>query len=429
MAMIKELRGALDTAPFLARLREAYGCGEAAAHGHAQRYRKALEGFAARFGEAYLNAGFFSAPGRTEVGGNHTDHQSGRVLAAAVDLDVVGVAAPNHLGEIRILSEGFPEDRIDLADLAPRAQERQHAAALIRGVAAQLKAWGYPVEGFDAYTVSTVPKGSGLSSSAAFEVLVGTMLNGLFAGGRISPVELARAGQFAENEYFGKASGLMDQTASAVGGVVAIDFADPAAPEIRPVRFDLEAAGYALCIVETGGDHADLSDAYSAIPKEMRRVAALLGQKTLRGLDEAALFARFAEARAAAGDRAVLRAMHFFADDRRAAAEAEALERGDFAGFLQLVRASGESSVLCLQNIFPCGEKARQPVAVALALCGSLLGGEGAVRVHGGGFAGTVQAFVPLARVEEFRAGVERCLGEGRCHVLSFRPAGGLRIW
>ncbi|MBU5436308.1 galactokinase family protein [Pseudoflavonifractor sp. MSJ-37] len=374
-------------------------------------------------------AAMLSAPGRTEIGGNHTDHQHGRVLAAAVDVDLLACAAPNGTHTIRFQSEGWPLVEVDLSDRSPRPEEKESTAALIRGMAARAAQLGYVPAGFDAYVVSDVLPGSGLSSSAACEVLIGNILNVLFCRQELSPVTIAQMGQYAENVYFGKPSGLMDQMASSVGGAVAIDFADPSAPVVEPRKVDLAAEGYALCIIDSGADHIDLTAEYAAIPGEMRAVAAFFGKEVLREVPEDAFLAHIPELRAAAGDRAVLRALHFFEEDRRAAAESAALAAGDFQSFLELVRSSGRSSWVYLQNVSPAGTVREQPVAVALAAAELALGGRGAFRVHGGGFAGTIQAFVPLDLLETFRHRVEAVLGEGRCHVMSIRPVGGAVLW
>ena len=365
----------------------------------------------------------FSAPGRTEIGGNHTDHQLGRVLAGAVSLETVAAVAENGENVVRVLSEGYPLCEIDLDDLAIRPGEFGTTKALIRGVAAGtgLK------KGFDAYVTSTVLPGSGLSSSAAFEVLLGTIASRL-SGAGLTAVEIAQLGQRVENEYFGKPCGLMDQMASSVGGIITIDFADPDQPVVEHLDFDFAACGHALCIIDSGADHADLTDEYAAIPREMKAVAAVFGKEVLRQVNPAEFFARLNEVRAAAGDRATMRAMHFFADNRRVADQVAALRAGNFEEFLRLVNESGRSSWLYLQNVVPAGYTAHQELAVALALADHLLAGRGACRVHGGGFAGTIQAFVPLDLLEEFRAGMEAVLGEGSCHVLSIRPEGGILL-
>ncbi len=391
-----------------------------------ERIRRVKEGFAKTYGKE--DPRIFSAPGRTEIGGNHTDHQHGCVLAAAVDMDILAAALPNGTNTIHVLSEGFAPDEVDLADVHVREAEKNTSAALIRGVAVRMIEMGYPVEGFDLYAVSNVLKGSGLSSSAAYEVLLGTVINGLFCGGKVSPVEIARIGQYAENVYFGKLSGLMDQTASAVGGIVAIDFKEPAVPEVQKLDFRFETTGYSLCIIDSGADHADLSDEYSAIPMEMREVAAELGAEVLRDADENTFREKLAEIRQKTGDRAVVRAFHFFRDSKRAVEEAELLQKGEFRKFLRLVKESGQSSVMYLQNVRVEGRLRQQEVLYTLAACDMLLGESGAFRVHGGGFAGTVQAFVPNELLEGFRQGMEQMVGAGRCHVLSIRSAGGVEL-
>ena len=389
-----------------------------------------LDGFARSFGDDEERPVVLcSAPGRTEICGNHTDHQHGRVLAGAVDLDFLACAAPNGLNRIRFQSEGWPMVEISLDELLPRTDERESTAALVRGMAGLVKERGYEVAGFDAYAVSEVLPGSGLSSSAACEVLLGVIENCLFCSGELDAVTIAQLGQRAENGYFGKPSGLMDQTASSVGGAVAIDFADPAEPVVRSVAVDLESLGYALCIIDSGASHAALTGEYASIPEEMGAVAAYFGRKVLREVDEAELLRALPELRRAAGDRAVLRAMHFFADDRRSAEEADALERGDIDAFLALVRESGRSSWELLQNITPTGAAKEQAMAVALAVAERALAGRGACRVHGGGFAGTIQAFVPLDALESFSAEVEAALGQGSCRALSIRPVGGTVLW
>ena len=370
-------------------------------------------------------AALFSSPGRTELGGNHTDHQHGCVLAASVNMDMLAVAAPNGTALVRIHSEGYPVLTVDLSSLSPAEDERETSAALVRGVAARMAELGQVPAGFDAYVCSSVPAGSGLSSSAAYEVLVGTIFNVLFCNQVFTPVQVAQIGQYAENVFFGKPCGLMDETASAVGGVVSIDFQDPAAPAVRKVNFDFSATGHTLCIINSGADHADLTDAYAAITSEMKSVAACFGKAVLRDVDEAAFRATIPELRKALGDRAVLRAIHFFAENRRATQEAQALERGDFAAFLALVRASGLSSSLYLQNTFAPSDPRQQAIPLVLWAAEEVLQGTGAVRVHGGGFAGTVQAFVPNDRLPDFLAAMERLLGPGMCHMLSIRPEGG----
>ena len=369
----------------------------------------------------------FSAPGRTELGGNHTDHQLGRVLAGAVSVDTVAAVAPNTQGVIRVQSEGYPLCTVSLNELEIRPAEFGSTLSLIRGVAAKITQLGHTVTGFDAYVSSRVLPGSGLSSSAAFEVLLGTVINHLDSCG-LDAIQIAQIGQYAENVYFGKPCGLMDQMASSVGGIVTIDFADQNNPVVEPLHFDFASCGHALCIVNSGADHADLTDEYAAIPREMRAVCQVFGREHLREVDEDEFYARLPQVRAAAGDRAALRAMHIFDDNRRVAQQVEALKANDFTRFLELVNESGRSSWLYLQNVVPTGSTRHQELAVSLALAAKLLRGRGACRVHGGGFAGTIQAFVPLDLLDSFRDGMEAVLGEGSCQVLSIRPEGGVLL-
>ena len=381
-------------------------------------------GFAAAFGGAPER--YFSAPGRTEIGGNHTDHQRGRVLAGAVNLDTVAAVRLNGTDTIRIMSKGYPMSVVKATELTPVESEINSTPALIRGVVARFTEMGCKVEGFDAYCESTVLPGSGLSSSAAYEVLIGTIVNHMFFEGKVSQPEVAMIGQYAENVFFGKPCGLMDQTASAVGNLVTIDFFEAGKPVIEPVAFDFGACGHALCIIDSGADHADLTDEYAAVPGEMKAVAAFLGKEVLTEIDEAAFFAAIPEIRKACGDRAVMRAIHFYQENARVPQQVAALQAGDFDKFLALVKQSGYSSYMYLQNVIPAGYKAHQDVAVALALCEHYLAGRGAYRVHGGGFAGTVQAFVPYDILDSFVAGIDGALGAGACHVLSIRPQGGV---
>ena len=391
-----------------------------------KRVSRVLDGFQQTFGAGEdTPVTLCSAPGRTEICGNHTDHQHGRVLAAAVNVDFLVCAAPNGGDTIRFQSEGWPLVEVRLDGKGPRAEERESTASLVRGMAELAARRGHPVKGFDAYAVSDVLPGSGLSSSAACEVLLGVIVNHLFCQDAFTPVEIAQMGQGAENVYFGKPSGLMDQTASSVGGAVAIDFADPARPVVRSVAVDLNALGYALCIIDSGASHADLTDEYAAVPREMGAVAAFFGKEVLREVSQEQVLSHLPALRERAGDRAVLRALHFFADDVRAEEEADALARGDMDAFLALVKESGRSSWEFLQNITPAGAVREQAMAVALAVAERALKGRGACRVHGGGFAGTIQAFVPLDSLEAFRAETEGALGAGSCHVLSIRPVGG----
>ena len=384
-------------------------------------------GFEAAFGGAPTR--YFSAPGRTEIGGNHTDHQRGRVLAAAVNLEAVAAVRPNGTNIVRILSEGYPLCQADLSDLIPKAEEVNTTMALIRGVAARFAQLGCKVEGFDAYITSTVLPGSGLSSSAAYEVLIGTIINHLFFDAKVSQPEVAMIGQYAENVYFGKPCGLMDQMASAVGGMVTIDFFDKENPVIESVDFDFASCGHALCIIDSRASHADLTDEYAAITAELKQICSYFGKDVLTQIDQAEFIANIGPLQAKFGDRAVLRAYHFYKENARVPQQVAALKAGDFARFLSLVKESGYSSWMYLQNVIPAGYREHQDVALALALCEHYLEGKGAYRVHGGGFAGTVQAFVPFELLESFRAGIDAVLGEGACHVLSIRPQGGVEAF
>ncbi len=391
------------------------------------RYKELAAYFAEEFSAAE-QLEFFSAPGRTEVGGNHTDHNNGKVLAAAVNLDVIAAVRKTDNGIISLKSVGYPIDVIDTADLEVKENEKEKSASLIRGVCARLNALGYKVGGFEAVTTSRVLKGSGLSSSAAFEVLVVTILNHLYNGDKIDPVETAQISKFAENVYFGKPSGLLDQMAASVGGFTTMDFGDPSAPKIEKIDFDLNRYGYALCVVDTGGNHADLTGEYAAVPVEMKSVAAEFGKSVLREVDEAEFMKKLPELRGKVSDRAILRAIHFFDDNRGVDKEVAALKAGDFETFKQLVIASGRSSAMHLQNVFAVVNPAEQGVTLALAVIEKLLDGKGAYRVHGGGFAGTVQAYVPLDMLDSFKKDIEAVFGEGACYVLSVRSAGGTKV-
>ena len=381
-------------------------------------------GFASVFGG--IPDCYFSAPGRTEIGGNHTDHQRGRVLAAAVNLDTRAGVRKNNTKVVRIQSKGYPMCEVDLNILTPQEKEINSTPALVRGVAARFSQLGCQVEGFDAYCESTVLPGSGLSSSAAYEVLIGTIINHLFFDGKVSQPEIAQIGQYAENVFFGKPCGLMDQTASAVGNLVTIDFFDKDHPRIEPVNFDFSSCGHALCIIDSQASHADLTDEYAAIPGELQKICAFFGKEVLTEIDESDFYTALPALRKECGDRAVLRAVHFYQENARVPLQVAALRAGNFDVFLSLIKESGHSSWMYLQNVIPAGYKEHQDVAVSLALCQHYLQGRGAYRVHGGGFAGTVQAFVPFDLLVSFRAGIDAALGEGACHVLSIRPQGGV---
>lgn len=391
-----------------------------------ERYAKAAHEFEKLF-EAPPSR-FFSAPGRTEVGGNHTDHNHGRVLAAGVSLDVIAAVIPTDDGVIKVKSEGFPMDTVDISDLEVHKEEQNTSAALIRGVAAGFCQRGYKIGGFRAYTTSNVLKGSGLSSSAAFEVLIGAILNGLYNNHEISAVETAQISQYAENAFFGKPSGLMDQMASSVGGFITIDFNDPENPVIESIGFDFAKSGHSLCIVDTKGNHADLTPEYAAVPAEMKQIANHFGKDYLREISKADIMDNIAVLREKYGDRALLRSLHFIDDNERVEKEASALKDGSFDKFLQLVKESGRSSFMYLQNVYASSAPHEQGLSTALYIAEQILDGEGAFRVHGGGFAGTIQAFVPSHKLEKFRGEMEKVFGEGSCYVLSIRPVGGTEV-
>ena len=422
---ISELKAKINAGELDGKLTGLYG--EEALDIQRARYSAACDGFAASFpdsGEVHL----FSAPGRTEICGNHTDHQHGCVLAAAVDLDVIGIVSFNDSTVIRIKSEGHDQDTVDIADTAPVPGENGSSAALIRGVAAGFVKRGLKTGGFDAYTTSNVLSGSGLSSSAAFEVLIGTMTDCYYNGGKAGAIEIAKMGQYAENQYFGKKSGLMDQTVCSVGSAVFMDFEDTSAPKVTAAECDLDRYGYTLFITDTKGSHADLSDDYSAVPSEMFSVAKQLGKEYLRACDENEFFDKLPELRKTCSDRALLRAGHFFAENKRAAIAAKAIESGAIAHFLDIVKKSGRSSAMWLQNLYSTKDPFSQGITLALAVSERTLHGAGACRVHGGGFAGTIQAFVPNELADKYRSSMDALFGEGSCHKLRIRNAGGIQL-
>lgn len=392
-----------------------------------KRYAKAVDEFVEVFGYR-KEVRIFSAPGRTEVGGNHTDHQHGRVLAGSVDLDIIGIVALNNDNMVRIKSEGFPQDDISLSELEIDKSEFGHASALIRGMCANFKQNNYNVSGFDAYTTSSVMKGSGLSSSAAFEVFIGTTMNYLFNEGNIDPVEIAKMSQKSESLYFGKPCGLLDQSASALGGFTAIDFKDTTKPIVEKVDFDLEAHNHVLCVVNTGGNHANLTQDYADITVECRDVSNFFNKDFLRDVNQDDFFGSIAAVKEKCGDRAVLRAIHFFAEDQRAEDEKLALKNGKFDEFLALINESGNSSYKYLQNTYSTSAVNEQGLCLGLALTEKFLGKNGACRVHGGGFAGTIQCFVPFDMIDGYKTMIEKVFGEGSCYVLKIRPVGGYEL-
>ena len=393
------------------------------------RYAAAVRRFTELYGDD-LELELFSVPGRSEISGNHTDHNRGAVLAGAIDRDIIAVAAKTEDGIVRLQSEGYPEDKVSLSEASdPSAYANYSSAALIAGVADGLSRRGEKLGGFVAYTTTEVLKGSGISSSAAFEVMIGNIFNHLYCGGRVENIELAKIAQYAENVYVGKPSGLMDQMACAVGGFVAIDFADPSEPIVEPINFSLTEAGYDLFIVNTGGNHADLNDDYASVPAEMKRIAAYFGRDVLRGVTESELLQNAPLLRAAAGDRALLRALHFVRENDRVKAQGKALREGRISDFLSGVLASGASSFQYLQNVYTTKNVAEQGLSLALAVTDGLLSGKGcAFRVHGGGFAGTVQAFVRRELSEDYAAVMDSVFGEGSAMRLMIRPRGAVRI-
>ena len=418
---LKEWKERVKSAEFEKKIRHLYA---EKAKKNAGRYGALLDLYEKTF-SSDDEITLFSAPGRTEIGGNHTDHERGRVLAASVDLDTIAAVSPVKEHKISILSEGYPMCTIDLDDMAVREDEINTTASLIRGVAARFASLGCKVGGFRAVASSTVLPGSGLSSSAAFEVLVGNIINHLFFEYKADAVKIAQIGQYAENFYFGKPSGLMDQMASSVGNLITIDFEDSEKPMVKKLNVDFEKTGLKLCIINCWASHADLTDEYAAVPVEEQKVAGFFGKKVLREVPKEKFMDAIPQLRKEFGDRAVLRSIHFYGDNDRVPMQVEALESGEIDQFLSLVKESGRSSWMYLQNIVPLGANEHQEMAVALALCDALLKDKGAFRVHGGGFAGTCQAFVPEEMIEAFTQRMDQLLGEGSCHVLNIRPVGG----
>jgi galactokinase len=390
------------------------------------RYSSLLDGFIEFSGAD--DPLFFSSPGRTEIGGNHTDHNYGRVLAGAVNLDNVAVASVNNSDLIRIESIGYPGFTVSLSDLAFVSSEQHTSASLVRGISARMKELGFKIGGFDAMIDGRVPKGSGLSSSASFEVLIGAIMSHLFNEGKLDPIQNALIGQFAENKYFGKPCGLMDQTACSCGGLVTIDFEDPSNPVVKRVNFDFLATGYSLIITDTGGSHDNLTHEYAAVYNEMKAVALELGANVQRQVTLDSVIDAIPSIRQKTGDRAILRAFHFHGDNERVLKQVETLECSDFRSFLNLVTESGYSSYMYNQNIYTVSNVREQGVALALAISEKLLKGVGAWRVHGGGFAGTIQAFVPSVIVEKYISTLEHAFGEGACHKLFIRQKGAVRV-
>lgn len=407
-------------------LKELYGSDPVILKKQAQRYTQLLNHFKSSFSTDECE--LFSSPGRTEIGGNHTDHNFGRVLAGAVNLDNIAAASKNGSNIVRVISAGYPDFEVDLSKLTSDKSEFFTSASLIRGVSARLKELGFTIGGFNAVIDGGVPKGSGLSSSASFEVLIGAIISNLFNEGRLDPIQNAIIGQYAENNFFGKPCGLMDQTACSVGGFITIDFKDPANPVVKKVNFDFASTGYALVITDTGGNHADLNDEYASLPTEMKAVAGALGAKVLREVTLDQIIEKIPAIREKVGDRALLRAFHFQGDNARVVRQVEALEKNNFSSFLSMVIDSGFSSYMYNQNIFPVTNVREQGVSLALALSEMVLKGEGAWRVHGGGFAGTIQAFVPAKLVDKYVETLEHVFGKDACHKLFIRQKGSVKV-
>ena len=422
---IKKLEEAFKEGKYDQLLKDIY-VDEAVIEYQQERYIKALESFEKIYGEKEVE--IYSAPGRSEVGGNHTDHQFGKVLATSINLDAIAIVAKRDDDVIDLKSEGYERIIVSLSSFDPAKAEKGTSQALIQGVASKLKEEGYKIGGFEAYVTSDVLNGAGMSSSAAFEVLIGNILSGLYNDMKIDPVFLAQAGQYAENVYFGKPCGLMDQMASSIGGLINIDFEDPQSPKIKKVEVDFEEYGHSLCIVDTKGSHADLTDEYAAIPEEMKRVAAYFGKEILKQVDKNEFYTNIPEIRKVAGDRAVLRAMHWFEETDRVIDQVNALEEENFEEFKKLIKSSGDSSFKYLQNVYSVKNLSRQEMAVGLALSDVILKGKGVSRVHGGGFAGTIQAFVPNDIVDIYKKNMEDIFGEDACHVLKIRKYGGMKV-
>lgn len=425
MYQTEELKRQIGEGKLNDRLKEIY-VDEGMLSRQRSRYERAIEEFEALYGPGPVE--IYSAPGRSEVGGNHTDHQHGEVLAASVNLDAVAVVRGTEDNRIRLKSQGYPMIQVELTELGVKKEEEGTSTGLIRGMAGGLKQKGHAIGGFEAYVTSDVLNGAGLSSSAAFEVLVGTILSGLYNDMEISPVEIAQVAQYAENVYFGKPCGLMDQMASSVGGLIHIDFKDTEHPVVEKVKVDFGVYDHSLCITDTKGSHADLTDDYAAVPAEMKQVAGYFGKEVLREVPETDFYGKLAEIRGKFGDRPVLRAMHFFAENQRVEQQVSALKEGRFVDFLRLIKESGQSSFQYLQNVYTSKEVQNQAVSVGLAVSEHVLREHGVCRVHGGGFAGTIQAFVKNDFVDSYRAALDAVFGEGACHVLKVRPVGGIKV-
>ena len=419
---IKEIKGDRVRKLFA----ELYGTQNHVIEKQQQRYERAVQAFH-EFFPTRTDIKIYSAPGRTEIGGNHTDHQRGIVLAGAVNLDVIAIVSFHNEGVIRVKSEGYVLAEIQLSDLNPNEKD-DGTMSLVKGVVTKFKEKNVTVEGFDMYTTSDVICGGGISSSAAFETLVGTVIDLKYNEGKSTPFEIAQYGWFAENVFFGKKCGLLDQTVSSYGGLVSIDFKDDSSPVIEKIDFDFEKYGYTLCVTDTKSSHENLTDDYVAIREEMKQVAKYFDGEVLSEVDEKEFLSFIPNIRSVCSDRAIMRAMHFFAETKRAHEEAVALKDKDIYLFLRLVNESGISSGNLLQNLFSNNTPTEQAIPLAIAMSKSILGNKGAVRVHGGGFAGTIQAFVPTEMVKEYKDSIERIFGDGSCHQMKIRPVGGIEI-
>lgn len=418
-----ELKSAINSGGYDKEFLKLYGETQSAR----ERYTNAVDEFVKLYGD-FDSLRFFSASGRTEIGGNHTDHQHGCVLAASVDLDVIAVVAENGGNTVSIKSAGYPMDQIDITSLSIKDNEIGKAAALIRGVLAAFSCNGFNIGGFNAYTTSNVLKGSGLSSSAAFEVLVSNIINGLFNGGKAEAISIAKYSQYAEREFFGKPCGLLDQMASSVGGFTYADFSDPQNPLVEKINLDIRDFGYTLCVVDTGGNHANLTGDYASITEECKEISNALGVDYLRDADENRFYSEMGDLRKKCGDRAVLRAFHFFNEQRRVELQKSALKNKDFEKFLYYVNESGESSYKYLQNLYSTSAVSEQGLSLAIAVTKKFLAGRGACRVHGGGFAGTIQCYIPNDIFNEYKAMIESVFGKGACVPLLIRPVGGYEL-
>lgn len=422
---IQELIEKLENGDYDYRLKEIY-VDKTMILNQRERYIKALKEFQVLFGD--IEVEIYSAPGRSEVCGNHTDHQQGSVLATSINVDAIAVVSKRKDNKISVLSEGYEMITIDLQELSYKSEEEGTSIGLIRGMAFGMQQAGFKVEGFNAYVTSDVLGGAGLSSSAAFEVLIGTILSGLYNGMNVDSVKIAQIAQFSENKYFGKPCGLMDQMASSVGGLIHIDFRDASEPIINKVNVDFEEYGYSLCITDTKGSHADLTDEYAAVPSEMKEVANYFGKEVLSEVDKEEFYEDIANVRAKIGDRNILRAIHFFEDTNRVEKEVSALQEGDIQEFLRLVKQSGDYSFKYLQNVYSVKDVKKQEVAVGLAISETILENHGVSRVHGGGFAGTIQAFVEDSFVQEYKLNMDNIFGQESCQILKIRPFGGIKV-